>query len=138
MWCMFVRDVPGTIQAWWLEQSDPRYTGVSHDNKWTVLTSIPDIELVEGEDYEVFTPATDMPEQELGSLMAALADTGKAIFSDNVTLGRCYRTPVYRLWCAQYEAEDDPQFVADKEAVGLDAGLSIDDAKAAIHGMVTQ
>ena len=63
--------------------------------------------------------------------------TANPIVATKQQLVYLFRRPEWRLWCSKYESESDPAFISDKESVGLDAGLTMAQAKQAIKDLVT-
>jgi len=133
MWSMMHNTGTGPAAEWL--HSQPGIPGVSHDGSNTVYPHTPPTELW-GDYFEV-TPDMDPPPliATVGQFLAA--ESGRLLVAPREKLELLYALPHWRLWCANYvDGVDDGQFLADKAAVELDAGLTKTEAKQAVKEML--
>jgi hypothetical protein len=107
---------------------------VSHDGSNTVFVAAPS-DLTDA----FIVPEGLEPEELLGVVGGFLvSQTTQPLVATKAQLEQLFRTPQHRLWCARYDNEADPAFLADKAQLSLPASMTITEAKAAIKMMVSQ
>lgn len=118
--------------AEWLH-SQPGIPGASHDGSNTVYPHTPPVELW-GDYFEV---TEDMNPPQLIEIVGRFlaAESGRLLVSPRGKLELLYNIPHWRLWCSTYLLDDGSQFLADKNAAGLDSGLSKAEAKQSVFLM---
>ena len=102
---------------------------VSHDGKNTVFVAAP------SDLTNAIVVPPDMIMRELIDFVGQrlTAEMANPIVCTKEQLEILFHTPEHRLWCAKYENASDPGFIADKEEVGLDAGMDIATAKTSVR-----
>lgn len=110
------------------QQALANHPGACHDGVNTVYTWI---------SQEAAAIAVTLPddiEDEAAYIGQHLATQSAPLIAPKAVLSALFRTPAWRLWCANY-GEDTAQFVADKAELGLPPALTQEQAREAVYAM---